>query len=190
MQNATDIVKYPFKLREEARRVDIVPTLQSDLMSIGKMADAGYLTIFDDEEVNIYDLHNTTVTVSKGSVLRGWRCKETGLWRIPLVENVTNLNTETVICKAPPTESLPNRPPITEAVHNVYELQTVPERIRYFHVCAGFPTKRTWMKAIKGGFFASWPGLTEKAVNQHFPESEETQRGHMRKRPSGLRSTK
>jgi hypothetical protein len=46
------------------------------------------------------------------------------------------------------------------------------------------------MKAIKRGFFASWPGLTEKAVNQNFPESEETQRGHMRKRPSGLRSTK
>ena len=30
----------------------------------------------------------------------------------------------------------------------------------------------------------------KKAVNQHFPESEETQRGHMRKKPSGLRSTK
>ena len=70
VQNATDIVKYPFKLREEARRVDIVPTLQNDLMSIGKMADAGYLTIFDNEEVNIYDSHDTTFNVSKNSVLR------------------------------------------------------------------------------------------------------------------------
>ena len=91
-----------------------------------------------------------------------------------MVDNVTYWNTETVICKAPPTELLPNRPPITEAVHNVYELQTVPERIRYFHACVSFPTKRTWMKAIKKGFFASWPGLTEKAVDQHFLESEET----------------
>ena len=49
VQKATDIVEYPFKLREEARRVDIVPTLQNNLMSIGKMADAGYLTIFDKE---------------------------------------------------------------------------------------------------------------------------------------------
>ena len=70
-----------------------------------------------------------------------------------LVDNVTNLNTETVICKAPPTKLLPNRPSPTEAVHNVYELKTVPEKIRYFHVCAGFPTKHTWMKAIKKGFF-------------------------------------
>ena len=116
-------------------------------------------------------MHNTTFTVSRGSILRGWQSNETGLWRIPLVENVTNLNTETVVCRAPPTELLPNQPTIKEAVHNVYELQTVPERIRYFHACAGFPTKCTWMKVIKKGFFASWPGLTEKAVNQHFPES-------------------
>ena len=65
MQKATNIVEYLFKLRKEARRVDIVPTLQSDLMSIGKMADAGYLTIFDKEEINIYDMHNTRFTIYK-----------------------------------------------------------------------------------------------------------------------------
>ena len=79
VQKATDIVKYPFELREEARRVVIVPNLQSDLMSIGKMADAGYLTFFDDEEVNIYNMNNATYTVSRGRLLRGWRCSETGL---------------------------------------------------------------------------------------------------------------
>ena len=80
-----------------------------------------------------------------------------------MVKNVTNLNTKTVNCKAPPAELLPNRPSPTESVYNVYELQTVPERIRYFHACTGFPTKQSWMKAIKKGFFASWPGLTEKS---------------------------
>ena len=39
------------------------------------------------------------------------------------------------------------------------------------------------MKAIKKGFFASWPGLNEKAVNQHFPESEEMQRSTKVKMP-------
>ena len=87
------------------------------------------MTIFDKEEVKIYDMHNTTFIVLRGIVLRGWQYNETGLWRIPLVENVTNLNTETVICRAPPTELLPNRPSATEVVHNVYKLQTVPERI-------------------------------------------------------------
>ncbi len=38
--------------------------------------------------------------------------------------------------------------------------------------------------------FASWPGLTADAVNRHYPDSEETPKGHGRKAPSGLRSTK
>ena len=73
----------------------------------------------------------------------------------------------------PPTKHLTDRPSPVEAVHNLYELQTVPERVRYFHACAGFPTKRTWIGAIKWGFFASWPDLTTKTGQQHFPEFEE-----------------
>ncbi len=38
--------------------------------------------------------------------------------------------------------------------------------------------------------FASWPGLTADAVNHHYPNSEETPKGHGRKAPSGLRFTK
>ena len=53
------------------------------------------------------------------------------MWRIPLVKNVTNENTETVMVKAPLMELLHNRPNNNEAVHNVYELKTKPEIIRY-----------------------------------------------------------
>ena len=77
-------------------------------MSMNVVADAGYLTFSNKEEVKINNMHNTAFTVSRGSVLRGWRCNETELWRIPLVENLTNLNTETMIFGAPPTELLPN----------------------------------------------------------------------------------
>jgi hypothetical protein len=44
--------------------------------------------------------------------------------------------------------------------------------------------------AIKNKQYASWPGLSVEAVRQHFPESDETHKGHGRKTPSGLRSTK
>ena len=40
------------------------------------------------------------------------------------------------------------------------------------------------------GFFTSRPGLTATAVKRHLPESEETQKGHMRKMKSGICSTK
>jgi len=87
-------------------------------------------------------------------------------------------------------QSLPGRTPVIEAISNVYELKTQPELIRYLHACAGFPTKPSWIKAIKNGQYASWPGLTVKAVAKHFPKSEETMKGHGRKTKSGLRSTK
>jgi hypothetical protein len=87
-------------------------------------------------------------------------------------------------------EFLPNRPPPNKAIYNVYKLKTKPELVQYYHAAAGFPTKPSWLKAIKNNQYASWPGLTWEAVNNHFLESEETLKGHGRKTRSGLRSTK
>ena len=57
------------------------------------------------------------------------------------------------------------------------------------HAAAGFPTKRTWLKAIKKDFCSSWPGLIARAVEKYFPESEETQKGHMRSVKAVIRPT-
>jgi hypothetical protein len=38
--------------------------------------------------------------------------------------------------------------------------------------------------------FASWPGLTVDTAKRHYPDSEETPKGHGRKTPSRLWSTK
>ena len=106
------------------------------------------------------------------------------------MEVVRNVNTDTIIVTKPPTEFLPDRPPTEEAIQNVYELKTSPELVRYLHAAAGFPTKPQWIAAIKNKQYASWPGLSVDTVRRHFPESDETHKGHGRKTPSGLRSTK
>jgi hypothetical protein len=107
-------------------------------------------------------------------------------WQVPLIKNVHsyhrhndvhNYITDTVLCDRCPTEFLPDRPPPDEAIHNVYEPKTQPELVRYSHAAAGFPTKPSWLKAIKNKQHTSWPGLTREAVNKHFPESEETLTG-------------
>jgi hypothetical protein len=103
---------------------------------------------------------------------------------------VQNNNTNTIIVNRPPTEYLPDQPPPSKAVSNVYELKTQPKLMQYHHASAGFPTKPTWLAAIKNKHFTSWPGLTLDAARMHFPNSEETHKGHGRKTPSGLRSTK
>ena len=184
------------KLREPARSVDMVPGIHNSLLSTGKFADANYISIFDKDEVNIYDATNTVITVSRGAILRGWRDNAIGLWRIPLVSDVQNFNTETTLSNLSPQELLatsPPPPPLAnpeETINNVYELKTTPELIRYYHAAAGFPTQPTWIKAIKNNQFASWPGLRVDAARKHFPESTETWKGHGRKIKSGLRSTR
>ena len=98
-------------------------------------------------------------------------------------KNIRNKNTETVLIKAPPTEILPNQPAKKEAVTNVYELKTKSEIIYHYHAMVGFSTKSTWGRAIKKGDFVSWPGLMADTPRKNFPESEETQKGHMRTLP-------
>jgi hypothetical protein len=110
--------------------VHIVPGIERDsLLSIPKFADANYVAIFDKDEVNIYDANKTTIVVSRGAILQGWRCKQTNLLQIPLIKNVTNENTDTVLCDRCPTEFLPDRPPPNEAIHNMYELKTEPKLV-------------------------------------------------------------
>ena len=58
-------------------------------------------------------------------------------------------------------------------------MKTQPELVRYQHAAAGFPTKPTFLRAIKNKQFPAWPGLTVDAVRKHFPELEETHKGPM-----------
>ena len=163
------------------------------LLSVGKLANANYTTVFDKDTVTVYNTADVKYTVPTSAVLRGTRDPLSTLWRILLVDKVSNINMQTVLTAASPSEilnraGLENNP--AETMCNVYTLRTHPEMVRYLHTEAGFPTKITWLKAIKKDFFTSWPGLTATAVERYFPESEETQKGHTRKMKSGICSTK
>ena len=46
------------------------------------------------------------------------------------------------------------------------------------------------MKAIHNGSYLTWPLITVENVNKFFPESDETQQGHMRGQRQGVSSTK
>ena len=75
-------------------------------------------------------------------------------------------------------------------INNVYELPSIEPAIRYLHGAAGLPTKATWLKSISKGSYLSWPLVNVKNVSKYFPESEETQKGHMKYQRQGVRSTK
>jgi hypothetical protein len=98
-------------------------------LSTSKFPDANYITIFDKDAVNIYDANDTTITITRGVILRGFKYPMTGMWRIPLIDLVRNNNTDTVIINCPPLEFLPARPPPANVIHNMYELKTQPELV-------------------------------------------------------------
>jgi hypothetical protein len=77
-----------------------------------------------------------------------------------------------------------------EEKHNVYSLPSMTQSIKYLHAAAGFPVKETWLTAIEAGNYVTWPGQTTAAVRKHFPDSDETQKGHMKKQRQGVRSTR
>ena len=177
---ASQQAKLKLNVREPARTVDIVPELKhNSLISASKFADANYITILTPTEVLIYDGNGLKLEVNHDAILQGWR-EASGLWRVPLSKNKDPKESEYVLLTKD-TE---------EAISNIYELPSTKASIRYLHACAGFPTKATWLKAIRAGNYATWPNLTAKSVAKHFPESDETQQGHMRNIKQGLRSTK
>ena len=77
-----------------------------------------------------------------------------------------------------------------EEANNVYELSKQGDIIKYLHRACFSPCKDTWLRAIRAGYFKSWPGLTVQAVSKHLQKSSATLKGHMKQERKNLRSTK
>jgi hypothetical protein len=46
------------------------------------------------------------------------------------------------------------------------------------------------LTAAQNGNLVTFPGLTVENISKHFPESDETVKGHMKQSKQGVRSTK
>jgi hypothetical protein len=125
------------------------------------MSEEGYTTIFypGKEGVSIHKKGTLTITTSKPPVLQGCKSNQEKLWTVSAKQNDQ----------------------ISEEANNVYSLPSIPQTITYLYAAVGFPVKETWIYAIKAGNFITWQSLTTSAVPKHFPDSNETQKGHMKK---------
>ena len=79
--------------------------------------------------------------------------------------------------------------PTPQSANSVYEQRKQQDIVKYLHQACGSPVPSTWIKAIKAGFFATWPGLTENLVKKHLPKSIATAKGHLKQEQQGIRST-
>jgi hypothetical protein len=77
---ATKRMLLRYNLRLAAKEMNIVSGLHSDLISIPKLADAGYTTVFKKDGAAVYDDYTTAITATNNPVLESKRCKQTGMW--------------------------------------------------------------------------------------------------------------
>jgi hypothetical protein len=143
--------------------------------------------------------------VSEVAVLTGYVCPRTQLWRVPLVTTVRNENTDTLLLDHPRKHESLNvvytgestsitRTHINSAmsvvahgnkyIDNVYKLPSIEPTIRYLHTAAGFPTKESWLRAIRRGNYNSWHLINIKKCCLAFPQIRgNPKRPHARTRP-------
>ena len=80
-------------VRDPARKVDMFHALaDQSLLSGNKFTQAGYVTICDNQEVNIYDGGTAKIIVSAKAVLKGWFFPKSRMWRIHLQTHISNNN--------------------------------------------------------------------------------------------------
>ncbi len=157
------------QLNEKAREANILPGLQTQLVSVNKMAEKGYTTIFHhgEEGVTVHKPGTLTIATTESPILQGCKAKGAKLWTVVSYKASTK-----------------------ERANKVYNLPLISQAVQYLHAAVGFPTEETWIKAIKAGNYNTWPTITPTVVRRHFPESDETQQGHMKRQRQGVQSTR
>jgi hypothetical protein len=79
---------------------------------------------------------------------------------------------------------------VAETAMSVYDLPNTKEVVRFIHAALGTPTRATLLTAAQNGNLITFPGMTPENISRHFPESDETQKGHMKQTKQGVGSTK
>lgn len=171
----------PFKgLSKKAAKADTFDDFPTSLLSVGKVADDGNVSIFTREDVKVYKEHDVLITCKGEAILIGRR-DERGRYRIPLMQNRG---------KWQPRKPSKKAKQVLRQANSVYDLPSIEEAVKWMHAVCGYPVKSTWLKAIRAGNFMGWPLLTERNVSKYYPETEETPKGHMSQTRKNVRSTK
>ena len=71
----SDVRLLQHPLQDPACTIDMVSSLRGvSLLSTSKLTNARYVSIYDEEEVNIYDGRTAKIAISKAAVLEECRC--------------------------------------------------------------------------------------------------------------------
>ena len=178
---AKHVTTLPFsQLSDKANTADTFEDFPHSLMSVGKTADDGTISIFTKDGVTVHKETDVLIKCQGEPILIGVR-DEHGRYRIPLMQQRGQWQPRK------PTNRVRRA---LEQANSVYDLPSIEQAIKWMHAVCGYPVKSTWLRAVKAGNFVGWPLLTEKNVNKYYPDTDETQKGHLNQTRKNTRSTK
>ena len=163
----------------------IVPGMaHSSLISIKKFCEGGCKVTYDEAEVRV---------LYKGKViLSGGRCKDTGLWLLPIAEKDEERRTKNT-AHAALNLQLPHANAGNTATHmataSVYTLPYKQQQVKYMHQCFFNAPIPTLIKAIQNKQLTGFPCMTVKNIKRYLAPSPATPKGRMKRPRTGIRST-
>ena len=164
------VTHLPFHtLSTSAKQAETFTEFLHSLMSVGKTAKDGMISIFTKEGVTVHKEQDILITCKGKPILIGVR-DDRGGYCIPLVQQRGQWQ--------PRHPSKKARQALRQA-NSVYNLPSTEQAVKWMHAVCGYPVKSTWTKAIKAGNFVGWPILTERNVNKYYPDTNKTSKGHM-----------
>ncbi len=143
------------------------------LVSLPKLADAGYTMVLLKDGATIYDDNTTAITVSNRPILESNWCQHTKIWRL-------NLNP-----KNPNTHSPDNQHVNPKTINVIFDLPSL-----WYHASGGFPPKETFINTVRNRNYATWPKLMVMPINRYYPNFNETVKVHLKGQCQGIQSTK
>ncbi len=163
-------------LSKGAREAVVIPGMsQQALMRVSTLANNGYTTVFlpGQQGVDVFRADNVVISSTAPPALQGWQDSR-GLWMVPIVDDPTI---------SPSID-------VAETAMSVYKLPSTKEAVQFLHAELGHPPRATLLTSAQHGNIITFPCMTPENILQHLPESDETQKGHMKQTKQGVGSTK
>ena len=145
---------------------------QPALMSDSTLANNVYTTVFlpGNDGVDVFRANGIVISSMVPPALHGWQDGR-GPWMVPVVDD--NLISPGL--------------DVAKTAMGMCELPSTKEVVRFLNAALGNPTQATLLTAAQHGNLATFPNLTPQNISQHFPESDKTQKGHMKQTKQGVR---
>ena len=129
----------PQSLPQEARTCHKFDDMHLPLVPVPKLCAHGCTVYFGPATVN--------VTKNGRVILTGTKAPGRNLYMVPLHDSITTPQT------GPPTNT-------HATAGSAYDLTSTMQHLTFLHASAGYPTRTTFLSAIRRNFFLGWPHLT------------------------------